>query len=138
MPTAEKTAKPARSRSGSETRQRTEATRTRFTPAELAEVEDAASRYGLTPASFSRTAQLSVARGEARLSAAPARSVRRPPVEKEQLARVLGQLGKIGSNLNQVAKAANMNKAELAEFMEVLAEVREASRAVMHAMGRQA
>ncbi len=135
MTTAEK---PARRSSGSNTRQRTELTQTRFTPAELAEVEEAASRYGLALASFSRAAQLSVARGQGRLTVTPVRSVRRPSVEKEQLARVLGQLGKIGSNLNQVAKAMHKDGADIADIMEAVAEVRETSRAVMQAMGRAA
>lgn len=92
--------------SGSEKRQRTERAFTRYSPAELAEVQDAASRYGVTVGTFTRSAALTAARGEG-LSALPVRSVRRPPVEREALARLLGQLGKVGGNLNQLAHAAN-------------------------------
>lgn len=35
------------------------------------------------------------------------RAVRRPPVERAELARLLGELGKLGSNVNQIARAVN-------------------------------
>jgi Bacterial mobilisation protein (MobC) len=120
MEKAEKTARRGRRASGSDKRQRTEMKLTRFTLGELAEVEEAASRYGLTLASHSRAAQLSVARGSA-LTVTPARSVNRPPVEKEALARILGQLRKIGGNLNQVARAVNMSTADAAEIAALCA-----------------
>ena len=114
--------------SGSEKRQRTKLAMIRLTPAELAEAEEAASRAGLTLSSYGR-AQM--------LSALPPRSVRRPPVEKELLAKVLGQLGKAGSNLNQVARAANLGKDEFEEVQAAIAEVRLAAHAVMQALGRR-
>jgi hypothetical protein len=120
--------KPRRA-SGSEKRQRTATKLIRFTPAELAQIEEAASRAGLTFASFGR-AQM--------LSALPPRSVRRPPVEKELLAKILGQLGKAGSNLNQVARAANIGRDQLEETRTAIAEVRLAVQAVMRMLGRQA
>lgn len=127
----------ARSRSGSEKRQRRHSRPIRLDDGELAEVEEAASRRGLTFSSFSRAAMLSAARGEIGVTM-PARSVRRPPIERELLARVLGQLGKIGSNLNQVGRAANMGRAEGEEIAAAVAEVRGAATAVMQAMGRRA
>ena len=38
------------------------------------------------------------------LGSAGPRAVKRPAVEREQLARLLGELGKLGSNVNQIAK----------------------------------
>jgi hypothetical protein len=38
------------------------------------------------------------------------RSVRRPPIERKELARLLAHIGKLGSNINQVAKAANTTR----------------------------
>jgi hypothetical protein len=101
----------------------------RFDDDELARVEEAASRAGLAFASY----------GRAQMLGAPApRSVRRPPIEKELLARVLGQLGKVGSNLNQVARATNSTGAEIDEVRAAIAEVREAAQEVMRALGRSA
>ena len=114
--------------SGSEKRQRTKLVMIRLTPRELAEVEEAASRAGLTLSSYGR-AQM--------LGALPPRSVRRPPVEKELLAKVLGQLGKAGSNLNQVARAANLGKEEFDDVKAVVTEIQLVAHSVMQALGRR-
>jgi hypothetical protein len=113
--------------SGSEKRQRTELAMVRLTPAEKTAVEDAADKAGLSVASYSRLQML---------GAPPPRGARRPPVEKQMLAKVLGQLGKIGSNLNQVARSANMGEDDLAETRQALSEVRLATLAVLAALGR--
>jgi hypothetical protein len=57
------------------------------------------------------------------------RAVRRPPVERAELVRILGELGKIGSNINQIAKAihttANLPSwSELAEIKFDIAAMR--------------
>lgn len=84
--------------SGSETRQRTRVVQVRLSEAEYAEIASRADAALLTPASYVRDAVLD----------APApRARRRPAVEAVQVARVLAQLGKIGSNLNQLARQAN-------------------------------
>jgi Bacterial mobilisation protein (MobC) len=114
--------------SGSEKRQRDKLAQVRLTSEELAKAQDAARRARLTLASYIR-AQM--------LGASPPRSVRRPPVEKELLARILGQLGKAGSNLNQVARAANMGRETMEDVRAALAEVRLAAFAVQQALGRQ-
>jgi hypothetical protein len=41
------------------------------------------------------------------LGAPGPRAVRRPAVERRELARILGHVGKIGSNINQLAKRYN-------------------------------
>ena len=41
------------------------------------------------------------------LGSAGARTMKRPSVERVELARLLGELGKLGSNVNQIAKAFN-------------------------------
>jgi hypothetical protein len=122
------TANPApKSRSGSEKRRRHHTKLIRFDDDELAQVEESASRAGLTLSSY----------GRAQMLGAPApRSVRRPPFEKELLAKVLGQLGRIGGNLNQVAKAVNTTGAEEEEVRAVVAEVRAAAQEIMRALGR--
>jgi hypothetical protein len=65
------------------------------------------------------------------------RSVRRPPVERAELARLLGHIGKLGSNVNQIAKAVNTTRnlpswSELAVMREEIARMRSA---IMRALG---
>jgi hypothetical protein len=66
------------------------------------------------------------------------RAVRRPPVERKELARLLGHLGKVGSNLNQLAYAFNRNGRvpALAELTAVKQQVGELRDALMTALGR--
>ena len=113
---------------GSEKRLRTKHLTIRLTPEERAAIDQAADRAGLTPGSHARQTVLG----------APApRQVRRPPVERRELARLLGELGHIGGNLNQLAKAANtgdgVDGVALAEALGGLQAVRDA---ILKALGR--
>jgi len=86
---------------GTEKRQKTTTTTLRLTPAERAVVVAAAEASGLGPSSFARLATLQAAGG-------PAPNIRRKPdALRQDLARILGELGRIGSNVNQVARVAN-------------------------------
>src|ERR1700744_5085787 len=83
--------------SGSENRARTASLTIRLPDEERATIDAAAERAGLTAGSHARAVLLG----------APApRQVRRPPAERAELARLLGELGKVGGNLNQLAKSA--------------------------------
>ena len=115
-------------RSGSENRKRSTPVTRRYDDDELQELDQAASLAGLTRAGFQRTQSL---------LAPKTRSTRRPPIEKEALARLLGHLGKVGSNLNQVAHAANIDQAGEAEIRAAVAEVRQAAQMIMVMMGRR-
>ena len=118
---------PKRSRTGSGKRKKTIAVTSRYDENEFRELDEAASSAGLTRASYQRVQSL----------AEPStRSTRRPPIEKELLSRVLGQLGKAGGNLNQVAKAVNTNGAEVEVINAVILEVRAAAREVQQVLGR--
>ena len=44
------------------------------------------------------------------LGSAGPRAVRRPFVDRVALARVLGEIGKLGSNVNQIARVANTSR----------------------------
>ena len=122
-------AKPERkTRSGSQTRRKPNMVTTAYNDEELAELDEAASRAGLTRASFQRVQSLAKPK---------TRSTRRAPVDRELLARALGQLGKVGSNLNQIAKAANLDRMERADLGAALAEIRALAVVVMEAMGRK-
>ena len=86
---------------GTETRQMTTTTTLRLTPEERAAVVAAAEVAGLGPSSFARLATLQAAGG-------PRPDLRRKPdAFRLDLARVLGGLGRIGSNVNQIARVAN-------------------------------
>jgi hypothetical protein len=100
----------------------------RVSAEEHSEIMDAAERAGLAFGSYARNTLLG----------APApRQVRRPPVERRELARLLGELGKIGGNLNQLAKAANSGVlvygGEIDAALGGLVEVRDA---ILKALGR--
>lgn len=117
---------PAAGRRGSDTRKKTFAVTTRYDAKEFAELEDAASRAGLTRASYQRVQSLAKPK---------TRSTRRAPVEKELLARLLGQIGKIGSNLNQIARAANMGLGVRADLVGVIGELRNLVPLILRALG---
>jgi hypothetical protein len=66
------------------------------------------------------------------------RAARRPPVERRELSRLLGQLGKVGSNINQLARGFHQTGV-LPGFPEILAaqrDVREMRDALIKALGR--
>ena len=108
---------------------RVKAVRVRLSAPERATLETAADAAGLTLSGYVRGVVL----------AAPAlRKARRPPVEKVELARVLAQLGKIGSNLNQLAHAGNAGAlVDGAALAAALGELGTLRLAILAALGRQ-
>jgi hypothetical protein len=113
---------------GSENRQRTARLDVRLTPEERAIIQAHSERAGLTAGSYARRVLL---------GAETPRQVRRPPVEREQLARLLGHLGKIGSLLNQIARALNSDQdADLAALRDGLTALGIVRVAVLKALGR--
>ena len=70
----------------------------RVTVEDRAKIADAAGEAGLSIGAFLRSLAL---------GSAGARAVKRPRAERVELARLLGELGKLGSNVNQIAKAFN-------------------------------
>jgi hypothetical protein len=65
------------------------------------------------------------------------RAVRRPPVERKELARLLGHLGKVGSNINQLAYAYNRDRLlpGFAELVAMRREIGEMRAALIKALG---
>lgn len=115
--------------SGSEKRARTAHLTIRLTPEERASIEASAERAGLTAGSYAR---------QTVLGAPPPRQVRRPTVEKLLLSKLLGQLGKIGGNLNQLAKATNQGMVVYQnEILVALGGLRVVRDAIMVALGRE-
>lgn len=90
-----------RKRSGSETRKRTVIKTIRFLPEEWEEIESRADRASITPAAYIRMQCL---------NKPPPRKSRVPSYDKKLASQLLGHLGKIGSNINQIAHAANMGR----------------------------
>ena len=101
----------------------------RCTAVERAAIKAVADKAGLSVGAFLRAAALG--------DAGP-RAVRRPPIERKELARLLGHLGKVGSNLNQLAHAFNSRGRVpgLAELNDIRRHVVELRDALMKALGR--
>ena len=87
---------------GSEKRRAAKTVSARLTPAEYAEIEERASRSGLTLSAFSRACLL---------GAPGPRAKRRPSIERRLLSEATSELNKVGSNINQIARALNSGQA---------------------------
>jgi hypothetical protein len=115
-------------------RMRVKDARTRIIPVRCNEKERAAITERATQSGFSVGAFLrTLALGDA-----GPRAVRRPPVERKELARLLGHLGKVGNNINQLAHGFNRDRI-LPGFPELLAireDIRQLRDALMKALGR--
>ena len=121
---------------GSEKRQRNKQRTVRFTDEELQELERRASDAGWTLPAYLRACALG--------DAGP-RAARKPPIQRRELARLLGQIGKLGGNVNQIARALNVLIATdgdddpygLTDDIKASAvEIAEMRAAVMKALGR--
>lgn len=101
----------------------------RCTAQERAQIDALARQAGLSVGAYLRRLAIG--------SAGP-RAVRRPPVERRELARMLGHLGKVGSNLNQIAHAFNRDREvpHLTELKLIREQVKELRDALMAALGR--
>lgn len=100
----------------SETRQRGRQVKARFTDAEHAAFLARADKAGLAAAAFLRAAALG--------NAGP-RAQKRVPADAQALREVLGHLGKIGGNLNQIARYLHTGgsaEVVLGDIRDVLAD----------------
>lgn len=112
----------------------------RLTPAEAAHLDAAGAALSdpRSRADFARAAALATAHAHV---PDPPKAIRRPGRRKptydvELLSKILGQLGKIGSNLNQIAKTANSggggpSPRMLTDISMDMIEVRNAVRAAL-------
>ena len=116
-------------RSGSEKRQRGVLLAIRLTPSERALIDAHAERAGLTTASYAR---------QTLLGSAPPRQVRRPPIERGELSRLLGAIGHVGANLNQIAHHMNAGMpTERGAILSVLQSLVDVRTAILAALGRE-
>jgi len=101
----------------SETRRRTKCLPVRLTPAEHSFLKEVAGASGLKMGAYIR---------QKVLGDAGKRAQRAPSPDKESLATILGQLGKLGGNVNQLAKRANTDGFDAVtekEFAEMRAHI---------------
>jgi hypothetical protein len=113
---------PRKTHSGTQKRQRTFRPSMACTPGEYAQLVIAAERAALSLSSFMRMQCLGTK---------PPRAARRPPVELMALSQVIGHLGKLGSNVNQIARVLNSGgEIPDGDLKDTLAELRAASVAV--------
>lgn len=119
-----------RRRHGSETRQKVERISVRVTAAEYAEIAEAADREGLTLAAHARS----------RLLAAPSeRKYRRPTVEVRALARLQGEMNRVGSNIHQLLKQIRFGGTPAGdEIQAAFRGYREVVAAILTTLGRVA
>lgn len=119
---------PARRRSGSAKRQRAAVVSFRVTPAEREALDAAAAAAGMLIGTY--VCHLV-------LAAPPPPKVRRPSANHGQLVQLLGEIGRIGSNINQLARSANAQRVVAGDQLaEAVADVAEMRAAVLAALGR--
>jgi hypothetical protein len=112
----------------SENRQKQERLTVRFSPSEREELEALADREGLTLGSYVRSRSL---------EQPTTRAVRRPTVAVKLLGGLLAQIGKIGSNLNQIARQLNQGATlPLSEIETALGEHRQILAAIITVLGK--
>jgi len=119
----------SRRHSGSETRQRSHLVQVRCTVEEHAQFQAAAERAGLSVGAYLR---------HQGIGATGPRAARRPPIERTLLAQLLGELGKCGSNVNQIARTLNTGGDEPPWLSRVMDEMHATAAAIRRAMGKAA
>ncbi len=113
----DKKAQTSGKRSGSETRNLSEKVVVRYPLREYEELKSRVERSGLTLSAYVREKTSGI------------KPRRRTTPDQRLAVRYLAELGKIGSNLNQLARCANMNQAGAQEI--------EAARQEIAALGKQ-
>lgn len=105
----------------------------RFTPEAFAQVSQAAQRAGYDRlGEYLRVQAMGPGQG---------RGARLPQIDRAELVRTLAELGKIGSNVNQLARAVNASGGDelphAATLRDVQADLADAFQAVRKALGRR-
>ena len=112
--------------SGTEKRRRGDTITVRVTPDERARIDDLSMQKGLSVGAFMRAAALGDPGVRAR---------RRIPVDARLLRRLLGEAGRAGNNLNQIARRLNAGgEADAAELQAALAAHEDVRRAILEAL----
>lgn len=115
-------------RRGTETRQRKRTLSVRFNEQEAEKLSILVDRAGLSAGALVR---------HALFNTPPPRAARRPTVNHKAVAQLLGQLGKIGTNINQLAKMANAGRYQENMIELALRDLMELRTACLQALGRE-
>ena len=115
-------------RSGTEKRRRSKTYSVRLDPAEQERAAALRDRAGLPLSALIRRALFD--------TPLP-RATRRPTVNHQAVAKLLGQLGRIGTNINQLAKQANAGRYQENTIELALRELLELRTACLQALGRE-
>jgi len=114
---------------GSDKRQRGKIQPVRCTLEEFNAIAAKADKAGLSAAGFMRAAALG--------DAGP-RAQRRPPADHKALRQILGELGRVGNNLNQIARALNAGeRVRLPELKDALLAYIAIHDAIFAALGKK-
>ena len=114
--------------SGSDKRQRNRRISLRYTDDELNRIAAKADRAGLAVAAFLRASALGGDAGP--------RSRRRPPADHKALRQLLGECGRVGNNLNQIARRLNEGgPVNIPELRAALAAYLDIRHAILAALG---
>jgi hypothetical protein len=115
--------------SGSDKRQRTHQSLVRLSDEEFADISARADKAGLAVAAFMRAAVLG--------NPGP-RAQHRPPADHKALRQILGELGRVGNNINQIARALNSeDKSKLPELPQALKAYTEIRDKILDALGKK-
>lgn len=113
--------------SGSDKRQRNRRITLRYTDDEFNRIAAKADKAGLAFAAFLRASALDGDAGP--------RARRRPPVDHKVLRQLLGECGRIGNNINQIARRLNMDGSfDIPELQAALAAYLEIRTAILRAL----
>jgi hypothetical protein len=106
--------------SGSDKRQRNKRINFRVFDDEFNKIAAKADRSGLTLGAFMRAAALDGDSGP--------RAQRRPPADHKALRQILGEIGRIGNNINQMARALNsgdkLSRSDMEEALRACLDIR--------------
>jgi uncharacterized protein (DUF1778 family) len=115
--------------SGSDKRQRAKTVTVRLSKDERDVLDALASRSGLAAGAFMRAAAFG--------DAGP-RAQRRPPVDHRALRQLLGECGRVGNNLNQIARRLNEGgRPEIPELRAALAAYLDIRAAILRALAME-
>lgn len=113
---------------GSDKRRRSHQSLIRWTDEEFTDITEKADKAGLAIAAFMRAAALG--------DTGP-RAQRRPPADHKALRQILGHVGRIGNNINQIARALNSGeKAPIHDLPAALRAYMDIRNAIYEALGK--
>ncbi len=113
---------------GSDKRQRGKIVASRCSDEEFNAIAAKADKAGLSNGAFMRAAALG--------DAGP-RAQRRPPADHKAIRQLLGEAGRIGNNVNQIARALNsQERANIPEVQAAMRAINEIRNGILDALGK--